>query len=168
MPIFGRVTLPFSLRSEVHDGGFSWLAMLVLYVLQQPVSAQTNSTDAVALNVLKRSLFPASGVALTSYNWTDEADICGTASCGPLACNAQATDILTGTAGEVPSCHWGGICCTNWEVTGLSLSSTVPAASASQRSWLEVVGWLQNLQVLQLPQQGYSCLPVLTAAILLW
>ena len=163
MHLFGQFALPISLRSGITQ--FSYLALIDICVLQEPVSAQTNSTDATAMNVLKSTLFPSASTALTLYNWTDKTDMCGAASCGPLACKAHKNKALTGPAGGVPSCHWGGICCTEWDVTGLSLLSPIPAASTSQGKWLEVVGWLQNLQVLQLPQQGYSCMPVLLLAV---
>jgi len=147
----------FLSRPNAQLHGRKWLLLLVLYVVvceSPPVRAQTNSTDATAMEALKSSLFPSSSSALQAQNWTSSSDICGFTSCGPPSCSMQSVGLLTGAAGEIPVCNWCGVCCTSWEVTGISLSSPAISVSTFQRSLPEELSQMQNLQVLQLPQQG--------------
>ncbi len=137
--------------------GHDWLLLFFLYIAvcgPPPVRAQTNSTDATAMEALKSSLFPTSSSALQAQNWTSSSDICGFASCGPPSCSTQTIGLLTGAAGDTPVCNWSGVCCTSWDVTGISLSAPAISVSTFQRSLPEALSQMQNLQVLQVPQQG--------------
>lgn len=169
MRTHGLLTLPLDLRSIAELQYWQWPLTVVLYTLLHQLflaSAQTNSTDAAALSALKASLFPTTDTALQAYNWTITTDICGMATCGPLTCSIQTIGILTGSAGEVQNCNWGGICCTDWEVTGISLVGPSSVASALTPGLPEAFGWMRNLEVLQMPKKGYNflcilcCLPV--------
>ena len=145
------------LRPHSQFHGHEWLLVLFLYIVvcgHSPVRAQTNSTDATAMEALKSSLFPTSSSALQAQNWTSSSDVCGFTSCGPPSCSMQTIGLLTEAAGDIPVCNWSGVCCTSWDVTGISLSTPAISVSTFQRSLPEALSQMQNLQVLQVPQQG--------------
>ena len=144
-------------RPDGQFHGHEWLLLLILYIAvcgPSPVRAQTNSTDAKAMEALKNSLFPTSSSALQAQNWTSSSDVCGFTSCGPPSCSMQIIGLLTGAAGNIPVCNWSGVCCTSWDVTGISLSAPAISVNTFQRSLPEALSQMQNLQVLQVPQQG--------------
>lgn len=142
---------------NAHLCGHEWLLLLFLYIAvcgPPPFRAQTNSTDATAMEALKSSLFPTSSSALQAQNWTTSSDVCGFTSCGPPSCSTQTIGLMNGAAGDIPVCNWSGVCCTSWDVTGISLLEPANSFSTFQRSLPEALSQMQNLQVLQLPKQG--------------
>ena len=138
-------------------GLFVALACLLL-VGTSAVSAETNSTDVMALQAIKLSLFPSTKPAKTAYNWAAGTDACGHASCGIPACSASSIDsssnYLSAATASLPGCSWSGLCCMNWTVTGVSFSHIAPQHRKASHSLPEALGWLQNLQVLEASQQG--------------
>ncbi len=108
-----------------------------------PASETTNTTEVDALLVLTNALFQSQAQQI-AYGWLTNIDPCGFATCRP---HGQ------------PTCSWTGLTCINWHVTGILLDPsrvTEPDVPAQLRGTISpYIVWLQQLQSLQLGDQGY-------------
>lgn len=132
-----------------------WQTTLFVFLLQacQAVSAQTISTDAQALTEIKNILLPpaTSDDVLRTYNWTTSLDPCGSAHCGVSACSWQlSSELYT----ESSRCNWGGICCNNWYVIGISLPSRQLQTRSPLSRLTDAVSSIENLKFLKMDKQG--------------
>lgn len=127
-----------------------WQTALLMCVLQtcQSATAETGSADVQALKPISNLLLPptTSDDVSQTDNWTLP-DVCGSDGCGVSACTSYEPYVAP------KPCNWGGICCLNWNVVGITLLPR-DAMSFSLSTVMDAVSKLDNLTVLRMPQQG--------------
>lgn len=132
-----------------------WQTTLFTFILQacQAVSAQTISTDVQALTAIRNILLPpaTSDDVVLTYNWTTSQDPCGSAFCGVSACTWQFSSALYA---ESSRCNWGGICCDNGYVIGLSLPPRQLQTSPPLATLTDAINSMTNLKLLKMDKQG--------------
>ena len=134
----------------------SWQLLLLFVLLhaRQAAAMQTNSADTRALTAISGSMSPQtmSNKAATLKNWTS-IDPCGSASCGEAACRVLTEAVLS-EALNTSTCNWGGICCDQWHVTGISLLPRVLGTAAGQSRLPQTLASMERLKVLKMAKQG--------------
>lgn len=151
-----EVHVPVQYKTGFRRGSSAmWQTTLLVFALQvcQAVSAQTISTDAQALAEIKSILLPpaTSDDVLRTYNWTTSLDPCGSAHCGVSACSWQSFSALYA---ESSRCNWGGICCKNWYVIGISLPPRQLQTRSPLSTLTDAISSIEKLKVLKMDKQG--------------
>lgn len=149
------VSLTLSLFLAIYQPGIHALP-LAASALAQPAQGSTNATEIQALTVIANTLFQSQAQQI-AYGWLLNIDPCGYQSCRPRV---------------QPSCSWTGLTCTNWHVTGILLDPsrvTVPNVPAQLKGTISpYIVLLQQLQSLQLGDQGYASAAIQVSCVQSW